>query len=45
MAAMPIQWIMYDGSNNIVHEYEGASLPLINNFATVVFKINNTVVA
>jgi hypothetical protein len=45
MAAMPIQWILYDGSNNIVHEYEEASLPLINNFATVVFKINNTVVA
>ena len=45
MAAMPIEWIMYDGSNRIVHEFEGTSLPLINKFATVVFKINNTVVA
>jgi len=38
MAAMPIHWIMYDGSNKIVHEFEGTSLPLINNFATIVFK-------
>ena len=43
MKAMPIKWILYgsyDMRNWIVlHEFSGTSLPLINSFATIVFKL------
>jgi hypothetical protein len=46
-AAMPIQWVMYgsyDRKNWItLHEFNGDTLPLINSFATSVFKFTKEI--
>jgi hypothetical protein len=47
MKAMPIKWIMYGSydkkSWQALHEFSGKSLPLINSFATVVFKLDEEI--
>lgn len=47
MNAMPIEWVLYGSYDNrnwiVLHEFNETSLPLINSFATVVFKFNKEI--
>jgi hypothetical protein len=47
MNAMPIEWIMYGSYDNrnwiVLHDFNELSLPLINSFATVVFKFDKEI--
>jgi hypothetical protein len=48
MGAMPIEWVMYGSYDRqswvTLHEFSGVQLPLVNSFATIVFKFNSPVI-
>ena len=48
MDAMPIEWVMYGSYNRqswtVLHEFSGIQLPLVNSFATILFKFNEPVI-